>query len=419
MNQNRSVADARYKKLRALIGMEGPGGGGGGGSPLSRFRFIDGGTAGTLFNGAISEPYKTVGQFCAAFANAASVADASALVVGEITPSLAGYAENPAFPAYRLIELRANAEPIFQIPAGGATLDGNATWPNAAGAHAATLAILSLHNISISGSLTCTDDAGAPPSELLLSGDEATPASVGSLDAHTTAHLSTVTLWNFAVSGACNLGSTASSANLVADLSLFQAAVTANSIVATGCTFAGNALTVRAGSTSTFEGCTFVGTPTLTGGAGSIVQMDWASYYSFCAAGGALAGGAAFQIIPYAGFLSVPSHVAAGTNVVASAGQAAYPGQAATGNNLIFDLTGAQPSYATNPAPVAGERFRCKSGGVGQTSLVLTPEGGKTIEDPSNPGTQSAVAVHFAAGNGGSIEYQYDGVSAWYLVATV
>jgi len=410
MNQNRSVADARYKKLRALIGQDSPGGGGAT-SPLTRFRFIDGGTAETLFNGAIGEPYKTIGQFCAAFAGSASVADANALVVGELTPAIGGYAENPAFPGYRSIELRCQS--FAQLSqAIDSSISGNATWANVAGGatHVPTLATLLLHNVGITGSLTVTDD-GHVPGALYLSGDEiGVFGTLGSLDAHTTTALGGVSVQNYAILGACNLGHAATSATLLAFYgAAFNGAVTALSVGAIGAQFGAACAAINVHSTATFYGCLFAagtGIVLTTDTAGSFISFDGPSYLSFVEAGGTVAGGGIVVVV--GGYKGAAVEVAALPTAPAAPVLVSINGTGAsagfTGGGNHYQSTGLTGNATVQVLNGGGEH-------VGDTvRITKTDLAAHTLTVENNAGTTIAV---IPSADRGFVELQRVGATAY------
>src|SRR5258708_4345533 len=178
-----------------------PGAAGGGGAaiaPLSRQRFIDGDTMQLGLDGSVAEPFKTISGptgFMASRTNA-STPDATANYVGWVMPALAGYVENVSFPPYVSTELRADSISL----ADGTFLTGNVTWTNIGPQpNAATVAIVAMHNMSVTGNFTVTDDAGAPTSIVLFSGDEiggGTVEILGIFESSTTTKLQTVIFTN-------------------------------------------------------------------------------------------------------------------------------------------------------------------------------------------------------------------------------
>ncbi len=148
-----------------------PGAAGGGQAvvaPLSRQRFIDGDTTQLGLDGSVANPFQTIAQFMTSRTNA-STPDATANYVGWVMPALAGYVENVSFPPYVSTELRADSVSFTA----GTFITGNVTWNNTGPQpNAAAVSVVSMHNISVSGTFTVTDDAGAPPSIVLFGGDE-------------------------------------------------------------------------------------------------------------------------------------------------------------------------------------------------------------------------------------------------------
>jgi hypothetical protein len=269
-----------------------PGAGGGSGAgivPLTRYRYIDGGTAQSGLDGSVAEPYKTIGQFLTAFTDTASVADANALVVGKVTPSLTPYTASLVIPAYRCIELRADNFSQQEMA-------NNITWANVAGAgtHVPTAAQVILHNLNVAGNITVTDDGGCL-GELFLTGDEQLLQALiaGNVVANTTTALAVVSISGMTVAGFVNLGTATTSAGLAATLGGVDGTVTAKSVTAAYANFGGN-ITVGgvAGATvATFIDCAFSGAPVLTGPAGAYADFDGPSWTNFVSAGGTVAGG--------------------------------------------------------------------------------------------------------------------------------
>jgi len=390
------------------------GGGSGSSTPLTHGRWIDGSTATALAtqNGFIGTPYGAIQTWLNNLPASASASDSQAIQVGFLTGNAQNlYTENPVIPAYRSIELHGMQ--------GFMAISGNFTCTNthaAAGATPAPPSVFHIFkNLLAEGLYTITDD-GTVTSVAVFEADGEVESEIVSVVATGATFFVDCIAQNEVIG---SLTSTANSLGAVvfveANASLGNA--TCNSIQANWCDLFGTAYTVAAGTTSNLVFTEFTGTnPVITGGAGTIITMDQTTYQSFVSAGGTLAGGAAFLIVPYSGFLAVPQRALAGANVIGGPGL--------TNNNIFYDTTGANVNYTFNPTPVPGEMFRAKARGSGQATLVLTPAGAFGVEDPSNPGTFSSVAaVHFAGGNGGSITYQFisfgGGIGNWIIVATV
>lgn len=300
--------------------------------PLSRYRFIDGGTPVVGGDGAIALPYATSAAFLADVAASASIADASALFVGKVTPSEAGYAETLVFPAYRQVELRADETPIQNT--------GTITWPNVAGGGThvpSPYALMSLHNYGTSGAITVTDDGGAP-SNVFITADNDFVSLYSSFDSHTTTALATIYLNGVSFSGAVNLGTAATSAIAGINNSDITGLLTAQAVSAELCTL--RSVTVRAGQSAQFIACIFNPTPVLTGGAGSIGRFDGPSWRSFLEAGGTLAGGIIALIIGGYSAGSVAGQTLTDANVTVSLNGAGASGGFTAGGNW-YDLPAA------------------------------------------------------------------------------
>lgn len=265
------------------------GGGGGGASssvPLSRQRFIDGDTTQTGLNGSAAQPFKTIAQFLASRTNA-SVADATANYVGWMMPCLAGYVENVSFPAYASTELRGDS--VSLAPGSSTSVTGSVTWANLSGTHSASVAVAAMHNITVSGGVTVTDDVGAPASVFVFGGDEIgeDSAAIGGLfDSSTTTNLSEITFTNAGVLAGLNAGTAANSASVLAVNSEISGAVAARSLIAIGTEFSCPTIGVNSTGSASFTGCLFFSgsNPVLTALAGA--SFDGPSWKSFIEAGG-------------------------------------------------------------------------------------------------------------------------------------
>lgn len=262
--------------------------GGGGIVPLSRQKFIDGGTAQTGLNGSIAQPFKTIAQFTASRGNA-SVQDASAPYVGWLMPALNGYTENVSFLPYAATELR--GECLSGESGAGTFITGNVTWNNVAGAFAGEDPAVVMHNISMTGTFTVTDDAGAPGgSSVLFGADELMRGSVfmiGGFVSNTTTNLGGVSFSN-AIVAQIDCGSAVSSAGVLIVGSQVGGPVTAKGLAAFDSIFSGN---VVVNETARFTNCTFAqGTaPEVTAPGGA--SFDGPSWQSFTEANGTRALG--------------------------------------------------------------------------------------------------------------------------------
>lgn len=299
--------------------------------PLSRQRFIDGDTI-EAATGSITNPYASIADFMVSRTNA-SIADATANYVGWVMPTLNGYTETVNFQPYASTELRADS---LSLPTGtrGAIVNGNVNWTNKLGAHAATTALVTMHNISVSGTFTVTDDGGAPTSNVVFGGDAVSGSSVflTGFDASTTTKLQAVQFLNTTI-GNLNAGSGLSSAVVtVADSSVFGIAA-AGSLRAIGSSFSVSSITVS--GTSFFTNCQFapgsnpVLNPALSGN-----QFDGPSWRSFIQAGGTRSVGT--TVLVQGGYSGAPveganlPNAAGPTNVSLNGGNATA---GFTGNN--------------------------------------------------------------------------------------
>lgn len=207
------IGRGRYARLTYPIS---PGAGGAAASvPLSRQRFIDGGTTAPGPGVAIS-PFKTIADFIASRPLGVSGQDSTANYVGWLMPALNGYTEDLSFPPYVSTELRADAFSLASAGGGGTVVIGNMVWANSGGSDAGQGAFLVLHNISCTGDLTVTDDVGAPPSAVIFSGDELADAgsSIGTFSSSFATNLSEVFFINTTVRDLLNAGASSTSPNV-------------------------------------------------------------------------------------------------------------------------------------------------------------------------------------------------------------
>lgn len=254
-------------------------------APMARQRFIDGDSPQAEETGSTGQPYKTIAAFIGSRTNA-SIADATANYVGWLMPATNGYTETVNFPPYASTELRADS---FSLGTGtrGAIINGNVNWVNKAGAHTADNAIATLHNISVSGTITVTDDAGAPASTFIVGGDEELTGVLvlGSFVSSTATHLGTASFLNTVI-GTISAGTSANSAAVFLSGCDVFGTVTAQSIQAQDTVFDVSSITLNSAGTATFFGCEFVpgSNPVLTSAGGAL--FDGPSWQSFVQAGG-------------------------------------------------------------------------------------------------------------------------------------
>lgn len=367
----------------------GPGGGGGAGGasvPLSRQRFIDGDTVQTGSNGAAAEPFKTIAEFMATRSNLVSIADSTAPYVGWLMPAIGGYVEDVAFPAFAVTELRADS---FSSSLGsGTVITGDITWHNvtAPGIQAGASAGVALHNISVDGSITITDGAGAPsPSEFIFGGDEVgngTSQITGSFTATGATHLSVAFFTNADISGNIAAGgagvglvhSNAEGTIACAGLQALDSGIISSTITTTGgAVFTGSAF--GPGSH-----------PVLTCGTPAI--FDGSSYRSFLEGGGTRGVGTIVLVI--GGYGGAPVEGAAlaaasttvtlnGTNATAGfTGENCgnhYSTASITPTTVTLETDGALPGdtmLITRTAVVAAD-LAVVNGGAGAGTIGIIP----------------------------------------------
>lgn len=390
---------------------EGPGGGGAAAGivPLSRQRFIDGDTATTGRTGSVAEPFKTIAEFMASRGNA-SVDDATANYVGWMTPALGGYVGNIAFPPYASTELRADSLSL-------AVITGNAAWANIAGAHAAAVAAVAMHNVSVTGSFTITDDAGAPTSIFSFSADEIGDDSasiVGGFVSNTTTKLQTVLFTNALVDG-IDAGTAADSAFVQLFNSTISGTISANGLDCNGSRLDVTAITVAAAGICAFQDTTFAlnSNPALTALAGA--KFDGSSWRSFLEAGGtrAPAGDAGTPVLVVGGFSAgaVEGAVTAGgsgTFDVSLNGAGATAGLQGSNSGNSYAFTGMGGDVTVN----------LQTGGaqIGDTIMITKPGlDAHTITVHNSGGTPANIGV-IPSGGRGFLMARYDGTD-WKFVS--
>ncbi len=378
-------------------------------APLTRQRFIDGGTVQPGLDGSAKDPFATIAQFMASRGNV-SIADATANYVGWVTPKIGEYVEAVAFPAYATTELRADSLPI--AGASGTTINGNVTWANIAGAFVASAALATLHNISVIGNITITDDAGAPAnSNFVFSGDElgsSGPILTGTLTANTTTRLLAVLINNAAVVGAIDLGTAATSATLALFDATLSGAITAKEVNANVAVLSGGALTCS--GVSTFVNCQFPVATVLTAPAVPTgAFMDGPSAASFVANGGTRAAGTTVLVDGgYSGAeLKGAALTAAATTVTLNG----------VGADATHDLENSGNSYSTsNGVPTT---VTIETGGgekVGDTMLITKQDLGANVLEVVNGGPGAGTIGTIPTNARGFVLARFDGVD-WTFAA--
>lgn len=387
-----------------------PGAGGGGQAvvaPLTRQRFIDGGTTQLGLDGSVANPFKTIAEFTASRTNV-SVADATANYVGWLMPAIGGYVENIAFPPYASTEVRADSLANSVV---GVNVTGNVTWANVAGAFAATVAGVSLHNVSVSGNITVTDDAGAPGSIFSISGDEVGHQAVtvgGVFDSSTTTHLVFATFTDINIAG-ITAGTGASSAIVLIFSTTCTGAITARSLVVEDSIISSSAITTR--EAAAFTNCSFSAGSntvlTVPGGA----AFDGLSWVTFIEAGGTRApGDAGTTVLVYGGYLGSPVEGAAltgaATNVSLNGTGASVGFQGANSGNHYTTSNGTPTSVTllTGGGELAGDTMRITKTDLGANALAVINGGG-------GGGTIGTIP----ANNRGSVLARFNGTN-WIFV---
>lgn len=349
---------------------------------LMRQRYIDGDTSAVTRNGSLSQPYKTISEFLSVRGNV-SVADATANYVGIVAPSQFGYVENIAFAPYASSEIRAES---FSIPTGtsGVVINGNAAWINKAGANAGSNPTVTMHNVSVGGTFTVTDDAGAPVSTTVFGGDEI-PGGVflNGFDSSTTIHLASAQFYN-AIIGNLNAGNSANSPAVTLNGCSALGVITAGSLKADNTTFDVASITLNTGGVALFTNCSFTpgSSPVLT--CFGTVQFDGPSWRSFMAAGGTRSAGTTALVV--GGYNAAPvegADISPTANTQVSANGKA-PGTTAgyTGNN-------------------SGNHYNC-SNLTANRSVVLLTGGGEQNGDTMTITKTGPVAFDLIVKNNGA-----------------
>lgn len=264
--------------------------------PLSRQRFIDGGTTQLGSTGAIDAPYPTIAAFMASRGDA-SVQDATANYVGWLMPALNGYTENFSFPHHVSTELRADS---FSSATGlGTSITGTVRWDNVgpSGPVPVDLAFAVMHNVSLSGIVFITDDGGAPTTKFIFSGDEQYGSSVSLTEFDSTGATSLVSA---TFENATVLEIQAGAAGVIFTNSQSPGLISGSGLVATNSNFgnAGGTFIVTAtDGPATFTNCQFAvgSTPFLTCPFGA--TFDGTSWRSFAEAGGSREVGTSILVV--------------------------------------------------------------------------------------------------------------------------
>lgn len=262
--------------------------------PLSRYRYIDGGTStpAAQQNGASGTPFSTIGAFMTAIGVGVSAADSQATFLGKPTPCLAGYTENVTFPSRRNVELRADS---CGLPQGALVVTGNLVWANTAaagGVAPTTAAGVLVHDILFTGTATFTDD-GTVASVIAFTNDEITNGAgvTGAVTATGSTDIASINLINSSFASTLTSTATATGAVIQVFGGNITSAVVAKAVSGSpGASFGGN-ITVASsanGGSATFVGTTFPNATTLTGGAATVATFDSASWFSFLRNGGVL-----------------------------------------------------------------------------------------------------------------------------------
>lgn len=347
MRHYNTTIDSALSKLRHLAAL---GGGGGDIPPLSRESFIDNGSQGGTGDGSIASPFKTItGWITAKATPRVSNADAAASQTGILCQSIGGYVnEAVSFPPYASTELRGFASPSGSPV--GLEIE-SLIWHNVAGAHAPVAAVGVLKDASVGVlGITYTDDAGAPPSELVLVSSYGTQMEInGPITATGTIHALELVF----IQGPACLGDI----DVLTDLlTLPGTAVRTTSVTASAWIADGTEIdltTINLTNDGRFSNCDFEGAPVLTCASTTTpVVFDGPSLHSFQSAGGTVAAG---TLVTVAGGYDACAYEgpngqlpAAGDAVISIDGQAAGTTQADGGNSYFVAPTAAHAVQIKN-----------------------------------------------------------------------
>ena len=380
-------------------------------TPLTRQRFIDAGTTSPTHNGSIAQPYSSITQFMSGRPNT-SVADATGNYVGWVMPAQSAYTENPLFPPYASTELRASS---FSLGGTGSTINGSVSWHNIAGAFAASAAVASIHNVNVLFGISVTDDAGAPASSFIFSGDAVEGPLLGvtlqgGFSAPSTAHLATVSFLNASVQGDINCNNSGSSADLYltgTTVTSVSGGVTARSVQADGATFIVAAIKVQTGNTFTkILNSQFILPPLLTAAGGSMT-FDGPSWRSFTQVGGTR--NAATPVLVQGGYSGAE---VLGARITAIAGNVNV---SLNGTGATAGFTGSNSGNHYRSDTLAGNSsVTIKNGGgelIGDTILITKFFDAFSLTVKRNDGTTLAT---IAGGGVGFVLAQFDGTN-WIL----
>lgn len=222
------IGRGRYQ--RETYASRGNGGGASSIVPLSRQRFIDGGTSQSGRDGSVARPFLTIAEFTASRDNA-TAPDRRNNYVGWLTPAIDGYSETIQFPAHASTELRADSYSSLTL---SAAITGNVFWANFDGLETEGPVIVSMHNVPVAGTVQITDDADSPTSQFFFGGDEAPFASTvltGGFVSNTTVNLALVAFLNATIATTIDAGSSEESPLLfLSGCNVVNGSISANTI---------------------------------------------------------------------------------------------------------------------------------------------------------------------------------------------
>lgn len=402
-----SVVRRSYDDFNEWLALRAAGSAAAGAKPLSRYRFIDGGTTANGETGAISEPFTTIQKFLTATGAPSSVADSGAAFVGVVTPSAAGYHEALAFPAARNLVLTTSG--IQQV---AGAIFGNATWNNAPNANQAALASVELQNLVLVGNFTVTDAVGSSQSAVIISDDDLVGGAIldGVFDSSACNHFTSLNGYGAGFLGNINLGSSASSGIINCITTNFESGITitAGEGIFVNCNMNVSAITMH--TFATFTGCTFsIGeNPLLTTGTGTgnANIFDGPSWRSFITAGGTRASGVIVLVV--GGFYAGPVYGAAlptgaGPTTVSLNGNGASAGYTGSNSGNVYVSSGLQANAVVQVGSGGGEN-------PGDTLCITkTDLAAHTLTVENNAGTTIGV---IPAGGRGSIVLVKAGATA-------
>ena len=399
------IGRGRYKgesyPISAAVGS-----GGGGSNPLSRQRFIDGGTT-SAGPGAAGAPFKTIADFIAS-RTTVSPQDSVSNYVGWLMPSLNGYTEDVNFPPYVSTELRADSLSGANAGFGGVVVVGDLNWNNAAGAQVGAAALVTLHNIAATGTLNIVDDVNAPPSAVAITSDEVSglTSSIGAINCRTTTKLQQIFISNSSVLGGINADNVrANAAAVICNGAQIVGAIAASALDAINSAF--GSPSINTFGLQTYARCTFgLGTtPLITT---TQAEFDGSSWISFVEAGGTRAvgtivvvdGGADGALVE--GALLPTTGVNTNVSFDGSGASVGFTGENCGNHYSSTGLAADGASVTFVPSAIAS---------TGDTMVITKTDLAAHALTINNGGATPSLLATIPSGNRGFVKARFDGLN--------